>query len=105
MAEISVNVPDNLKDLLPETGAGVLVEALRSVALRRVSYHRKELSTLKEKIALFEHKYSASYQDFLLNIPDTVVAHDDWIEWTYLIKAEEALSNKIDKLIYLAASE
>jgi len=56
---------------------------------------------LENKITFFERKYGLSYEEFGADVPDTVQGHDDWIEWTYLIKASEELSDKINKLSFL----
>ncbi|MCG2776352.1 MAG: hypothetical protein L6406_11780 [Desulfobacterales bacterium] len=101
MPEITIEVPKDLKDLVPETGKAIYVEALKEVAFKRMSYNKMQLEELKEKITFFERKYKASYEGFLPDIPDTVQGHDDWIEWTYLIKAAEDLSNRIKKISFL----
>ncbi|ODS34712.1 MAG: hypothetical protein SCARUB_00148 [Candidatus Scalindua rubra] len=31
-------------------------------------------------------------------MPDTVKGHDDWMEWSYLVKVADELVNKIEKL-------
>ena len=71
------------------------------MAFNLMSYSKRELEDLKEKIAFFERKYKGSYDDFAADIPDTVQGHDDWIEWTYLTKAAQELSSKINKLSFL----
>ena len=71
------------------------------MAFNLMSYSKKDLEDLKEKIAFFERKYKASYDDFAADVPDTVQGHDDWIEWTYLTKAAQELSSKINKLSFL----
>jgi hypothetical protein len=45
----------------------------------------KRMEYLK-KIAIFEAKYGKSYEAFSQSVPDTVKGHDDWIEWSYLVK-------------------
>ncbi len=37
-------------------------------------------------------------RNFRENVPDTIEGHDDWIEWSYLSKVSNELSNKIEKL-------
>ena len=71
------------------------------MAFNLMSYSKRELEDLKEKIAFFERKYKQSYEEFVADIPDTVQEHDDWIEWTYLTKAAQELSSKINKLSFL----
>ena len=43
-------------------------------------------------------KYGKSYDEFSQTVPDTVKGHDDWIEWSYLVKVANVLSAKIEKL-------
>jgi|LGVF01.1.fsa_nt_gb hypothetical protein len=56
-------------------------------------YKKNYLKEFRKKIAIFEAKYDKSYEEFSQSVPDTVKGHDDWIEWSYLIKREEALKN------------
>ncbi len=74
------------------------VEALREVARKRFTYNQKKLKELRKKIATFEVRYGKSYEEFLQSVPDTVKGHDDWIEWSYLVKVANELSAKIGKL-------
>ena len=39
-----------------------------------------------KKMAIFEAKYGKSFEEFSQCVPDTVKGHDDWIEWSYLVK-------------------
>jgi len=45
----------------------------------------KRMEYLK-KMAIFEAKYGKSYEEFSQSVPDTVKGHDDWIEWSYIVK-------------------
>jgi hypothetical protein len=72
MVEITIDVPKDIKDVVAETGKAIYVEALKEVAARRIAYIQQQLEDLRE--------------------------NDDWIEWTYLTKAAEELSYKIQKL-------
>jgi bacterioferritin (cytochrome b1) len=98
MVEITIDVPKDIKDVVAETGKAIYVEALKEVAARRIAYIQQQLEDLREKMRFYELKYSKTYEAFLESIPDTVEGHDDWIEWTYLTKAAEELSYKIQKL-------
>jgi len=98
MAEITIDVPKDIKEIVAETGKAIYVEALKEVAARRIAYTQQQLEDLREKIRSYERKYSNTYEAILESIPDTVEGHDDWIEWTYLAKTSDALSRKINKL-------
>jgi hypothetical protein len=101
MPEVTIEVPKDIKDLVGEAGEAIYVETLKEVAFKRMGYRQKELEKLKNKITFFERKYGLSYEEFGADVPDTVQGHDDWIEWTYLIKASEELADKINKLSFL----
>ena len=101
MLEVTIEVPKDINDLVGEAGKAIYIEALKEVAFKRMSYSKRELEDLKEKIASFERKYNVSYEGFVTDVPDTVRGHDDWIEWTYLIKVADELSHKISKLCFL----
>lgn len=101
MPEVTIEVPKDINDLVGEAGKAIYIETLKEVAFKRMSYSKRQLEDLKKKIAFFERKYNASYEEFLSDVPDNVQGHDDWIEWTYLIKTAEDLSNRIKKLSLL----
>ena len=97
MVEITIKVPNDIKDIIAETSETIYVEALKEVAVKRMSHTQQQLEELRGKIRFYENKYGKSYEEFLQGVPDTVQGHDDWIEWTYLTKAADELSNKIQK--------
>ncbi len=98
MAEVIVKIPEAMKDIIDGTSETIYVEALKEVALKRISYSQKRLKELKKKIARYEKKYDQSYAEFVQNMPDTVTGHDDWIEWSYLVKISDELSGKLAKI-------
>jgi len=101
MSEVTIEVPKDIKDLVGEAGKAIYIETLKEVAFKRMAYSKKDLEVLKKKIAFFERKHNRSYEEFVTDVPDTVQGHDDWIEWTYLTKAAQELSSKINKLSFL----
>jgi hypothetical protein len=101
MIEITVKVPKDVRDIVTAAGETIYVEALNQVAFKRISYLQKQLKTFEKDIHIFERKYSKSFENFLQDVPDTIEGHDDWIEWTYLVKAADELSKKIEKLSLL----
>jgi len=98
MVEITVKVPKDIKDIIAETSETIYVEALKEVAVKRMSHTQQQLEELRGKIRFYENKHGKSYKEFVRHVPDTLEGHDDWIEWTYLTKAAEELSTKIQKL-------
>ncbi len=97
MAEVTIKIPEDIKDIIEETSETIYVEALKEVARKRISYTQKRLKDLRKKIAAYETKYGKSYEEFSQSVPDTVKGHDDWIEWSYLVKVADELTNKIEK--------
>jgi uncharacterized protein YecE (DUF72 family) len=97
MAEVTIKIPEDIKDIIEETSETIYVEALKEVARKRMAYTQKRLKDLRKKIAAYETKYGKSYEEFSQSVPDTVKGHDDWIEWSYLVKVADELTNKIEK--------
>lgn len=98
MTEVTIKIPEDIKDIIDGITEPLYVEALREVARKRFAYNQKTLKKLRKKIAIFESKYGKSYEKFSQNVPDTVKGHDDWIEWSYLVKVANELSAKTEKL-------
>jgi len=98
MADVTIKIPEDIKEIISETSETIYVEALKDIARKRITYTQKRLNELKKRIAAYETKYGKSYEDFSQKVPDTRKAHDDWIEWSYLVKVADQLTSKIDKL-------
>ena len=98
MSEITVKVSKDIKDIISSTSETLYVEALNQVSFKRIAYLQKQIEEFKEKIKCYENKYQKDYEDFSSNVPDTLEGHDDWIDWTYLVKVTNELSQKIDRL-------
>jgi hypothetical protein len=98
IAEITIKIPKDIEDIIADTSETIYVEALKEVARRRMSYSQRQLKELRKKMTVYERRYSKSYEEFSQTVPDTMKGHDDWIEWSYLIKVTKELENKIEKL-------
>jgi len=98
MTEISIKVPDDVKNLIEEIDEPLYMEAIKDVAKIKLAKKKKELKDLKRKIAKFESHYSADFSTFSKNLPNTMKSHDDWIEWSYLSKTAAEKQKKIEKL-------
>ncbi len=98
MVEVTVRVPEDIKDIISETIETIYVEALKEVARKRISSIQRRLKQLRRKNSAYEKKCGKSYAEFSQNIPDTMKAHDDWIEWSYLVKVADELTYKVEKL-------
>jgi|SRR3989304_8272894 len=98
MAEVTIKIPKDIKDLIADTSETIYVEAIKEVARKKMSQTQKRIKELRKKIASYETKYSKSYEEFSKKVPGTVKGHDDWIEWSYMVKVATELNRKIDKL-------
>lgn len=101
MIEVTVKIPEEMKEIATETGETIYVEALKEVSRKKMSDYQKRFKELKEKIAIYEATYGKSFEEFSLEVPDTLEGHDDWIEWSYLARVAGELENKINKLNFL----
>jgi hypothetical protein len=101
MAEVTIKIPKDIKDIIADTSETIYVEAIKEVARKRMSSAQKRLKELKKKIAIYESKYGRSSEEFSKKVPETVKGHDDWIEWSYLVKVATELAKKIEKLRFL----
>jgi len=98
MTEITIKIPDEVKDIIDELGEPLYYEALKEVVRKKLSKKRKKLMALQKKIANFQKKYAVSFEEFAQNLPDNKKAHEDWIEWSYLESVARELENRIAKL-------
>lgn len=98
MAEVTIKIPSDIKDIIGEIEEPIYIEAIKTVAQKKLVQKQKKLKGFQKKIALFESKYGKSYSGFAMNVPDTIRCHDDWIEWTYLQKTADELASNIEKL-------
>jgi len=97
MAEVTVKIPRDIKDILEGISETIYVEALKETARKKVPANQRRLNELRKQMSAYEKKYGKSFGAFSQNVPDTMSGHDDWIDWSYLVKVSEELSNKIEK--------
>ncbi len=101
MVEVTVRIPEDVRDIIAGTSETIYVEALKEVARGKTAEMRKRLARIRKKIGAFESRYDVPYDEFLQNVPDTIKGHDDWIEWSYLVKLADELSTKVTKMTNL----
>ena len=97
MIEVTVKVPEGIKDIISDISETIYVEALIEVVRKRMSSTQRRLKGLKKKIAAYEAKHGRSYEDFSQNVSDTIKGHDDWVDWSYLVKVADEIASKIEK--------
>ena len=98
MAEVTIKVPEGIKDAIVDIDEYLYIEALKEVVRKRIIYHQKRLDEIKDMIAVYEKKYGKPYEVFSKSVPDTLEGHDAWVEWAYLIEVAKELVTKIKKL-------
>jgi len=102
VAEVTIKIPEAIKDIVEGMSETIYVEALKEVAGKKISHSQRRLKELREKMAAYEAKYGKSYGEFSQSVTDTMEGHDDWIEWSHLVKVSEELSDKIEKFKLLS---
>lgn len=102
MAEVTIKIPEAIKDIIEGMNDTIYVETLIEVAAKRISDNQRKLKEMRKEIDAYEAKYGTSYEEFSKNFADTMEGHDDWIEWSYFKKVSEELSRNIEKLKMLS---
>jgi predicted translin family RNA/ssDNA-binding protein len=97
MTEVTIKIPNDIRDIVGEINEPIYVEAIRSVAKKKLINKQKKLKKFQKKIEVFKSKYK-NFSDFAESVPDTQEGHTDWIEWSYLQKTVEELASNIEKL-------
>ena len=97
MAEVTIKIPEAIKDIIEGMSDTIYVETLREVASKRMSHSQRRLKELRNKIGEYEAKYCKSYEEYSQSVADSKEGHDDWIEWSYYVKLSEELSHNIEK--------
>ncbi len=98
LIEVKLKVPEKIAGIIPEISYSIYIEALNEVCKKRLIHDQKRIQEIKSQIAVYEAKYGQSYDEFSSHVPDTFEGHDDWIEWSYIQKVYDGLSDKISKL-------
>jgi len=102
VVEVTIKIPEALKDIIEGMSDTIYVETLIEVAAKRMSNSERRLKEMINRIDAYEAKYGKSYEEFSKNFADTMNGHDDWIEWSYFVKVSEELSRNIEKLKLLS---
>ncbi len=98
MEEITLKLPNGFREIIEDIDEPLYIEAIKSVAKKKLLQKEKKIKTLQKSISKFETKYKMSFDEFAKNLPDTFQAHEDWVEWTYLNEVVRNLGKAVDKL-------
>lgn len=105
MTEVTLKVPQEMSKMIAETSQTFYLEAIKEVVAKRLAAKRQRFLDLQKEIQRYEGKYRLSYQEFAAQLPDTIEAHDDWIEWSYLIRLSQKLGRTIRNLELLIGQD
>jgi len=105
MVEVTIRIPEELRDIISDTGEDIYIEAIIEVAKRKLADLERQLKSLSRKISKYESTYKKSYEEFSQSVPDTIKGHEDWVEWSYLVKLKDELSIKIEKIKLLLGND
>jgi hypothetical protein len=98
MTEITIKVPNAIRELIKDIDEPIYLEAVKVIARKKLQSRRKQIKELELKNKQFEKKYSLNFDVFSTNLPDSKEAHDDWIEWTYIISTFNEMQKSMQKL-------
>ena len=98
MTEITIKVPNAIRELIEEIDEPIYLEAVKVIARKKLQSRRKRIKELELKNKQFEKKYSLNFNLFSTNLPDGKEAHDDRIEWTYIISTFNEMQKSMQKL-------
>lgn len=59
---------------------------------------KKELRIVEAKIKKYEKKYQFSFSQYEKNIGDTLQAHEDWLDWSFLELNRKELHKEMQAL-------
>jgi len=98
MSQITIKISKELKSLIGEIDEPLYMEALKEIARKKMVLKRRKLNRIRNKIKRFEKQYSCTLNQYAAEMPDTLKAHDDWMEWSFLVESQKALEESIRKL-------
>ncbi len=85
MSTATIKIPDNIDaSKLPEE---VIYKAFSIAVELRLKELKRELQKINTKIKKYEKKYKMGYNDFEHQMDDSFKAHEDWIDWGFLIES------------------
>ena len=97
ITDVTLKVPEAMRDIVAETSQALYVEAIKEVTSKRIMSIQQRLDELHNQIARYAKKYQQSYEEFSRNVPDTIEGHEDWMDWKYLVDVTVELSGKLQK--------
>jgi hypothetical protein len=89
MTEATIRIPGNF-DLkkLPED---IIYKSIAIAIELKKKEIKRELGRVESKIKKFEKKYRMGFLEFEKSMGDTLQAHDDWMDWSFLEETRKEL--------------
>jgi len=96
MTETTIRIPGNfdfkrLSEEIIYKSVAIAIE-LKKKELKR------EVKRVESKIKKFEKKYRHGLAEFEKTMGDTLQAHDDWMDWSFLEETRSELLSEIQNL-------
>lgn len=96
MNTATIKVPENIDaGKLPEE---VIYKAFTIAIELRLKELKKELRKIDAKIKKYEKIYKMEYGDFEHHMDDSPKAHEDWIDWGFLIESRGVVIDELGDL-------
>jgi hypothetical protein len=93
MTEATIKIPGNID--IKKVSDEIIYKAFAIAVEKRQKEIRNELKRVEAKIRRFEKKYKMAFTEYEKKMGDTVQAHDDWIDWSFLEEVRKELSKDL----------
>jgi hypothetical protein len=89
MTEATILIPDNLN--IKKVSDEIVYKAFNIAIEKKKEEIERELKRTDTKIKKFENKYKMSLEKFEKKMSDSLKAHDDWMDWSFLVENRQQL--------------
>lgn len=98
MTEATIKIPGNID--IKKVSDEIIYKAFAIAVEKRRKEIRNELKRVEVKIRRFEKKYKMAFSEYEKTMGDTVQAHDDWIDWSFLEEVRKELNKEFENFQY-----
>jgi hypothetical protein len=98
MTEITIEIPDSLKKVLPVLKKPFLLRVMRNLAKTKIEENKQQLEEAQKKIDNFESRYHTTFEAFKANFPPDadMESHEDFVEWSFWVDVRDRLNEEIN---------
>ncbi len=89
MTEATIRIPGNFD--LKKIPEDIIYKSVAIAIELEKKEMKKELGRVESKIKKFEKKYRMPFAEFEKSFGDTLQAHDDWMDWSFLEETRNEL--------------